>query len=774
MINILGLAFGLTCVVLISLWVWDELRHDQFHSNNNNNNIYQLFAELRSDGEANIVPYSPSALATPLQDRLPEVKDISRSFPANAVFNNGQAKFEEQGLYTDPAFTNIFTFPLLEGKNQLDQPNTVMVTETLAKKYFPHESAIGKTIAITQGKNSTADYVVTGVLRDIPKQSSIQFSFLMSYSDFEDAFRPWWQPANSRGAYTNFNVNTYVSLNEQANISKLNEKLGTFISEFTDQDIKDGLFAYPFNRTYLYGDFSEGRHASGRIKYVQLMSIIALVVLLIASINFINLSTATAGRRAKEVGLRKTVGAHRHQLVFQFMLESIFITLISTALALTFAHLILPFFNLLTEKHIEIPFISMAFVLTCLGVSIFTGILAGVYPAFYLSGFAPSKTLKNAMSPAAGLNFLRKGLVIFQFTLSIVFIVYTIVVYNQISFIQQKDLGIKKDNIVHHSLHSISDQPDAYRNDLLQLPDVKSVSFTEHHPLSVSNGNRFVNWDGKPEDAVIYFNVMQVDRNLLQTFDLKLVDGKNFLEHYQKEGEQYFIINQSAALAINKTDIIGTEMVVWGKKGKVVGVVADFNHQSITKAIEPVILLYNPKEIWRAFINISGEHKQETLKQIEAVYAKYESEYAFDYSFVEDDYQATYSEVNTTGRLNYIFATAAILIACIGLFGLSSYLTEQRTKETGIRKVLGASELSLIKLFSSDFIKLVCVAFIIAIPIAWYYSTHWLSDFAYHIDLGIAPFAIAGVSAITIALITVSYITLKVALKNPVQSLKYE
>ncbi|UII25056.1 ABC transporter permease [Fulvivirga maritima] len=772
MINILGLAFGLTCVLLISLWVWDELRHDQFHANNNH--IYQLFAELKSDEEANIVPFSPSALASPLQDRLPEIQYISRSFAANVVFNNGHYKFKEQGLYTDAAFTSIFTFPMLEGKNQLNQPNTVLITQSLAKKYYPKESAIGKTISITQGKNSTADYVVTGVLQDVPKQSSIQFDFLMSYGEFEDAFRPWWQPGNSRGAYTNFNVSTYVSLFERADIKDVNQKLGKFISQFTGQDVKDGLFAYPFNRTYLYGDFSEGRQASGRIKYVQLMSIIAVVVLVIASINFINLSTATAGRRAKEVGLSKTVGALRYQLVIQFILESIFITLISTALALTLAHLILPLFNILTQKHIEMPFTSAPFVFTCLGVSIFVGMLAGTYPAFYLSAFAPSKTLKNALSPSAGLSLLRKGLVIFQFTLSIVFIVYTIVVYNQISFIQQKDLGIKKDNIVHHSLHSISDQPDAYRNDLLQIPDVKSVSFTEHNPLSISNGNRFVNWEGKPENAIVYFNVMQVDRNLLETFELKLIEGQNFPEKYQKEGEQYFIVNQSAARAINKSDLIGTEMVVWGKKGKVVGVVSDFNHQSITKAIEPLILLYNPKEIWQAFISVSGEHKAETLKQIEAVYSKYESQYAFDYSFVEDDYQAAYSEVNTTGKLNYIFATAAILIACIGLFGLSSYLTEQRTKETGIRKVLGASELSLIKLFSSDFLKLVGIAFIIAIPIAWYYSTQWLADFAYHIDLGIAPFAIAGVSAITIALITVSYITIKVAMRNPVKSLKYE
>lgn len=771
-INILGLAFGLTCAMLISLWVLDEISYDQFHKNGDH--IYQVLGDVTNNGESKIREYAPSALAEPMLDNFPEISQITRIFESQVAFEYGKEKISESGIYADLSLFNIFSFPLKEGnrENMLSGAQSIVISERLAEKYFPQESALGKNIQIVQREK--LNYVITGVFKTIPKQSSLQFDFVMSYDIFQKKNRPWWDGKTNKHAYTNFNIQTYVELVPEADIQRLNKKLNTFIKDFTSIETDDALFVYPFQEHYLHADFSQGRIPTGKIQYVNLLSVIAFIVLLIACINFMNLSTAKAGKRAKEVGLRKTVGATRYQLIFQFLIESILIAFISILIALTLVDILLPAFNLMTHKHIEIPFGSPVFVSTVVCLGLGTGLLAGFYPAFYLAAFSPSKTLTKATTSQGGLSGMRRGMVIVQFALSIVFIVFTLVVSSQIEFIQTKDLGIKKENIVHHFLNGITGNKDVYKNELLSISGVSSVVFTEQAPFDISNGNRGVSWKGKPENEEMYFNVIQVGEGLVETFDLDLLDGKAFPKSYNSEANKHFIINEAAVDLIGAENPLGMNLTVWGFNGQVIGLVRNFHHRSFEYAIEPMIMLYNPDQTFRAYIDIETSDVPKVIGEINKTYTKFESDYPFSYTFVEEEHKASYGEVITIGRLANIFSLAAIFISCMGLFGLSAFITEQRTKETGIRKVLGASEWSLLRLFSTGFVRLVLIAFVIAAPFAWFYSSYWLADYTYHIELGLMPFMIAGGFALLIALLTVSYNTIRAAGADPVESLKYE
>ena len=503
LINVLGLAFGLTCSILISLWVWDELSIDKF--NTNGKNIFRVLGDVNNNGESKIREYAPAALAQPLLETFPEITHVTRVYKTDVVFESGDSKFLESGIYADSSLLSMFSFPLKEGKLEgiLSDAQSIVISEQLAQKYFPGESALGQSISIVEDEK--LNYVITGVLKPITKQSSLQFDFIMAYDKFQDKHRPWWNGETNRHAYTNFNVHTYVTLAPEVDLILLNEKLNTFIADFTEMETDDALFVYPFTEYYLHADFSQGRVPTGKIQYVKLLSVIAFIVLLIACINFMNLSTARAGKRAKEVGLRKTIGATRYQLIGQFMVESILISVISMLIAVTMVDILMPAFNSLTLKSIDFTLNSMGFVSILVLVAIGTGLLAGCYPAFYLSAFSPAKTLQNASSAkGGGLSGIRRALVIIQFSLSIVFIVFTLVVSGQIDFIMNKDLGIKKNNIVHHLLNGITTNKETYKNELLTIPGVQSVVFTEQTPYNLSNANEGVTWKGKPDTGEMY------------------------------------------------------------------------------------------------------------------------------------------------------------------------------------------------------------------------------------------------------------------------------
>lgn len=769
LVNVFGLVFGIMSFGFISLWVWDEVKYDKFHKNADR--IYQVFAEINHSGEQVIRPYAPSSLVEPILERLPEVNEITRVFPAQVVFETGNNKYSEEGIYADSSFLQIFSFPLKEGttKGLFANSNSVIVSSQLAEKYFPDESALGKQIEIVENEKSI--YTVTGVLDELPVNSSLQFDFILSYDEFEERFRPWWGKSN-KASYSNYNVAVYLSLEEGVDALRFNKKLNQFIVSNFDDQSDDELFIYPFAEVYLHSDFNNSRVPTGRILYVKILFSIALFILLIACINFINLSTAIASKRAKEVGLRKVAGAQKRQVITQFLVESTIISLISLLIALMLVEISLPIFNYLTNKFISVPFDSALFIAMLLLGGIVLGILSGSYPAFILSTFEPIKSLKTSNSFNTGGKGMRNGLVIVQFALSIIFIVFSIVVKQQLIYIKNKDLGIRNENIIHHPLNGVKEKKASYKQELLNIPGIQSVSFTEQDPYSLSNSNAGVSWVGKPSDD-IFFNVIQVDYDFLKTFDLHILQGKDFSLNEMSAGSE-FVINESAAKAMMMDDPIGSEITVWGHNGKIIGMVEDYNHQSLTQLIEPVIIIANPEETWNAYIAFNTGEVENLLQSIQKVYAKYEQNYPFDFSFVDDRIESVYQDVIVIGKLSSIFTVVAALISCLGLFGLSAFVAQQKTKEIGIRKVMGADMTNILLMFSATYVKNILISLFIAVPIAWYFASDWLTNYSFHIGLSAWPFVIAGMSAILIAVFTVMYNSLVASMANPIDSLKAE
>jgi len=765
LINVFGLTFGITCFIFIAGWVWNEYNYDRFHEKGDR--IYKVMAEMGVKGESSIVPYAPSALVELISDNVPEVNNISRVFPGEVVFDNSQIKFSEKGIYADPSFLNIFSFPLAEGElnNLFTKPNAVVISSSLAAKYFPEASALGKTIFLTHKENEP--YTVSGVLQEFPSQSSLKFDFILPYQQFEDRHRPWWKRTN-KYSFSNYNVEVYFEAVEGSDQSVLNEKLTAVLDNHSVAPGEDALFTVPFSSFYLNSDFSNGRVATGKSKYLQLLSLVAVLILLIACINFINLYTAMMSNRAKEIGLRKVVGARKAQVVFQFLTESIIISIVSTILAITCVEIFTPVFEILSQKQITLPYSSPIFLILVFGGSILIGILAGLYPSIQFSSANIIAEVKAGASTA-----LRKYLVVIQFTLSIVFIVFTLVVFNQVNFIKNKDLGIRKTNIIKHALHDIRGKQSTYRNELLYIPGVKSVTFTEQSPVATSNKNNGVFWPGKIEESTVFFNVIQVGADYCKTFDIKLKSGGSFQENFNSEIKQV-LINEEAAKLMALEEPVGTALTVWGYSAQIVGVVNNYHHMPLTQAIEPVVILYNPEETWNAYINVDGRQMQEHLAGIKQVYERYEANHPFDFAFLDQEVAKTYDSLTLISRLSIVFTIVALIISYLGLFGLSAFLIQKRSKEAGIRKVMGAGTLNLIYLFTTDFIKLVLIALALAVPVAWVYSEKWLAEFTYHAPLNFKPFLLAGVAAIAIAILSVLYNTLKASLSNPATTLKEE
>lgn len=769
LVNLTGLTFGLLCTLLLSIWAWVELSFDKFHSKSEN--IYQVLGEVKNNNGSIITHFAPSAIAEPLTEQLPEILKSARTFPARVVFTNNEKKFQEAGLYADPEFFSIFDFPLKEGDaSQLfTSPNSVVITEKLAEKYFPNESALGKTIGILNGELNY--YQVSGIAKSLPDNSSLQFDYILSYAEFENKFRPWWKSSN-QASFNNFNVGLFVELAPNADIEQLNSKLSGFISEYTQEGSSNELFAYPFSEIYLQSDFSQGRVPTGKIKNVKLVILFAGIIFIIACINFINLSTAVAGQRVAEIGLRKTAGANVNQLVFQFLTESIIISILSMVIALTLLETLSPLFSTLLGSHISIPLKSWWFLLLVFSSSVFTGVLAGSYPSFILSSISPLKMLGNSKVKTPAFSKFRKGLVIVQFTLSISFIIFSFVAHDQINFLAEKELGVRKDNMLFHGLQGARAHRDAYKNELSSITGVESVAFTEQDPFQNSNGNSNVNWPGKPDDSNAFFNILQVGGDFVKTFELELVEGSGFNHLADKNAPRQYILNEAAAEVIASKDPINMNLELWGISGRVVGVVKNYHHQSLALGIEPVIIVYNPPDTWNAYISISGDDISESIESIRKVYAKYESQYPFDYHFVDERLKASYTDVSDMGKFSNSISTIAVLIASLGLFGLSAFVVEQRKLETGVRKILGAKDTSLVFLFSKDFAKIILVAFLIAAPIGYLYAVNWLNNFAYHTEVNLMPFAASIIITFGIALLTVSFHIIKAARNNPIDIIR--
>lgn len=765
-LNLLGLSTGLACALLIYLWVNNELQVDRFHQKDSQ--LYQVLANMKNSNEVRTIPETNVLLARTLKTEMPEVAyasaALNSSFFGNITLSSKENNIKAAGQFVEPDFLQMFTYPLLHGNlsQVLTEKNSIVISEKLALKLFnTTENLVGKSILWQHGKQ----YVISGILDDVPASSSVQFDFLIPFENFLDS-NPWEKD------WGNSDPNTYLVLKKGTNIDRFNQKLAGFIQTKLEKS-NQTLFARPYAEGYLFGRYENGVQSGGRIEYVKLFSLIALFILVIACINFMNLSTAKASQRLKEVGIKKAVGASRKSLIMQYLGESVLMTFLSLVIAILILVLVLPQFNVITGKQLSLGF-DINLIAAILGVTVITGLLSGSYPALYLSGFNPAVVLKGKLKSSAGELWIRKGLVIFQFTLSVILIIAMLVVYQQIQYIQTKNTGYDKDNILSFNMTGTSpENTNALLAEAKNIPGVVNISSMDHNSLISSFGNSAPTWDGKDPKTVIQFGNIGINYDMIETLGLQIKSGRSFSRKISSDSLEV-ILNEAAVEAMGIKDPIGKRMDVFGDgRRKIVGVVKNFHFQSLHENVKPFALRLSPNTD-AVMAKIKAGTEKQTIDQLQLLYQKYHPGYSFDYRFLDDDYQAQYVSEKRVAILSRYFGGLAILISCLGLFGLAAFTAERRFKEIGIRKVLGASASGVVLLLSKDFLKLVFLAVVIAFPLSWLAMNQWLKGFAYRTSIHISIFLIAGISIILITLFTVSFQAVKAALANPVKSLRSE
>lgn len=680
------------------------------------------------------------------------------------LFTVGNTFDKEKGRYVQGDFLRLFSFPLEKGdaKTALKRPDGVVISKKLAQKYFSNQDPIGKIIKV-DNKDAV---MVTGVLKELPKNNSIQFDFLMSYDR--------WQKTNAWSKeWGNNGPRCYVLLAKNASLAKVNAKIKGYIKT-KNKDSNVELFLQSFPESYLYSKWDSGKQDGGRIEYVRIFSIVAIVILLIACINFMNLATARSVKRAKEVGVRKVIGAVKGVLVGQFMGEAILITSLSLLISIVLVFLLLPTFNLLTEKELTLNFTDPRILATLLGLTVFTGLVAGSYPALFMSSLNPVVVLKGSLKFKPSATYFRKGLVVFQFALSIMLIVGMVIVHEQLDYLQTKNSGYDRENLVYMPLEGdLQTNFSSFKQELQRQPGIKHVTLSQANPLEVGSSTQGVTWPGKDTTQLLLFAQNAISYDYIQTMGIRLVGGRDFGEQYGMDTTNY-IINEASAKKMGYKDPVGKEMTMWGRKGAIVGLMKDFHYNSLHSTIEPLILRLQPKtENWGVVIVRAEAGKtKDALANLEKTFKKFNPSFPFKYSFTDQEYAKQYKSEQVVNQLSNFFAFLAIFISCLGLFGLAAFTAEQRTKEIGVRKVLGASVTNLVGMLSAEFIKLVLVATFIAFPIAWYFLKGWLEKYAYRIEIEWWYFALAAIVAVFIALLTVSSQAIRAALMNPVKSLK--
>ena len=776
-LNVLGLSTSLACTILILLWVGNEISYDRF--NKNLSHTYRITATV---GEQSY-PLAGAPLAEAIKAQIPGIKYVARvkeNYEKPMVFMVGERHFEEKrSYYADPGFLKVFSYPLVSGdaKTALVAPDGLLMTQRTAKKYFGTENAIGRTVRASD----SMVFTVTGILKDIPATSHLQFDMLlpMSYNARTDdnIIRSHWD---------NLDFFSYIVLDDHTAASP--EALGAMERRIREINKKgeptfDAVFhLQPLAKVHLYSkQLAWDVDGQGDISYVRIFSIVAVFILLVACINFMNLATARSARRAKEVGIRKVIGAKRGQLIWQFLSESLLITFVALLLGLVFVVLALPAFNQVTGKGLSIDLSNGWLFAGLLSVFLLTSLVSGSYPAFFLSSFRPIKVLKSKVVRAgAGIYFFRNGLVVFQFVVSIVLIVATTVVYRQLRFIRDRDLGYDKTNLLYIPFKGeMAQKSDALAAALSSSAHLHNYSIISTLPVDVGMGTSGVRWKEITENRVM-FSVMGVDEHFLSLFKMRLASGRGFSTDFAADTVNY-VVNEKAlrVMGMDVNTAVGQSLTVWGTRGTIVGVVRDFNFKPVQSSIDPLILRYNPgagKEWLRgtAVVSVPPAGVAGAIDELRGVWAKLNPAYDFEYGFVDQQLERLYLSEQRMGVLFNTFALLAIFISCLGLCGLAAFTAEQRTKEIGIRKVLGADVAGIVAMLSKGFVRLVLIATLIASPLAWYIMQRWLQDFAYRITISGWVFAGAGMAALLIALFTVSFQAIRAAVANPVKSLQAE
>jgi putative ABC transport system permease protein len=766
-INISGLAIGLAVFLLIMLWIGNEMSYNNFHADKER--IAALMVNKKfTNNEIASYPAVPSLLAPTLAKDLPGIEYAARtSWGDVRLLSKEEKKFTEYGLYVDHDFLNIFTIPLTAGNKEdaLKKPHSILLSETLAKKYFGDENPIGKEILVER----TTPYTIEGIFKDIPSNATLTFDYLMPVKDYFD------QAMGGVENWTSNNMRTYVKLKAGVDNKSMNASILNFMDKYTDQQANTTLFLWELKDWYLRFDFKNGQYAGGgRIKYVKLFSMIAFFILLLACINFMNLSTAGATRRAKEVGVRKVLGAERKSLIAQFMSESVMLAFFSGILALLILTMILPSFNQLINRKISIDYTNPLNILIFIAILLITGLLAGSYPSWILAAFKPVKVLKSSLGSGSGNTaWIRKFLVVTQFTVSVLLIIGTLVVSQQIKYINNKNLGYERENLIWFPNNIEGNKNDLAIQEFLKVPGITEVARASMTFTMPNNRGTSVNWPGKPEGEEIFFSFITADQNIIQTMGMELKEGRTFSKDIISDSTA-FILNEEAVKRMGLKDPVGKEIESFSGKGRIIGVVKDFHFESLHNPISPVIINCKPEWTWLYYARLKGDNIQKTIKGLESVYAKMAPGFIFDYNFQDKEYERLYKSESQTGSLVNWFAFVAIFISCLGLLGLTAFTVERKTKEIGIRKVLGASVIDIVAMVSKQFLSPVAAAIIIAIPASIYFMNNWLQQYAYRINISWWIYAVAAGAVVLVALITISIQSIKAAVVNPVKSLRTE
>jgi ABC-type antimicrobial peptide transport system permease subunit len=766
-VNLVGLSTGLACAMLIYLWVSDEMGIDKFHAKGDR--LYQALLNRQLTDQVVTEHATPAPLAEALVHEMPQVAHAVATTAGIQMplftLTAGNKNVKAAGQFAGRDYFKMFSYPLVQGdENQvLRDKNAIVLSESLARKLFnTSQNIIGKAVVFQQEQT----YLVSGVFADVPASSSDQFDFLLSFEVFKDLMGPG---ATNWG---NTGPRTFVLLREGVDLQGFNAAIRGLIKA-KDNAANTEVFLRPYRDKYLYDTYENGRLAGGRIAYVKLFSIIAFFILLIAASNFMNLSTAKASRRVKEIGIKKALGSGRGTLMGQFLGESLGMAFLSGLVALLLVVLLLPEFNQITGKRLVLRF-DTRLIAGAVGITAFTGLLAGIYPAIYLSGFSPSAVLKGKLPQRPGEGWVRQGLVVLQFALSVVFIVAVTVVYQQVQFIQSRNLGYSKDNLIYFGVEgSVKEKLEPFLSAVKNLPGVVNASSGAHSFLGQQSSTTGLEWEGKNPEDLTQFEVVQVNYDMLQTLGIGMSGGRAFSREFGTDSTR-IIFNEAAIKAMGMKEPVGKTVRLWGEERQIVGVSKNFHFQSLHEAVKPLFFILAPGATWNVMVKMEVGKEKETLSRLGAFYREFNPGFVFDYQFLDTDYQALYAAEKRVSVLSKYFAGLAILISCLGLYGLAAFTAQRRRKEIGIRKVLGLNEMGIVYLLVGSFTRIVAVAIGIALPLSYLLTSRWLADFAYKIDLQWWYFVGAGGVVLLVSWLTVGFQAVKAALVNPVTTLKSE
>ena len=769
-INLIGLSTGLACALLIFLWVRDELGVDKFHEKDSR--LVEVVEINRNPDRPGVNNFTTGILAEELADEMPEVEYAvaSRIRPEQTTIRVEDNYVKAVVQYAGRDFFNVFSYELIHGDKDkvLTDKSAAVISEELAMILFnATDNVVGKVIDIPHYKQ----FQISGVFKRTPANSTAQFDFVLSFEEYKEI--------DPNALNWNYNtVNTYLTLNEGANVEQFNDKIAHFLAGKRDEAYTRylTLSTRPYSEAYLYSytQYENGEPKGGRIEYLWLFSIIGVFILGIACINFMNLSTAKASGRIKEVGVKKAIGAGRETLVFQYLGESVLMSFLSLSIALLLVLLFLPQFNVITGKFLTLS-LDKNLLFIVLGITLLTGVVAGSYPALYLSNFKPAIVLKGKLNSSTGELWARKGLVIFQFAISVLLIVSVVVVYHQIEFVQTQNLGYDKENILYFEIEGkVAENLDTFLSEMRHIDGIVDASSIGQSVVGGSQNTFMIDeWEGKSPDEQVSFETRPVNYGMIELLGVDIKEGRTYSRDFGLEDSK-IIFNETAIEVMGLEDPIGKVISIQGTDLEIIGVTKDFHFASLHEEINPLFFILRPSWTHKIMARVEAGKEQETIGKLQQFYQGYNPGFPFDFKFLDDEYQAQYVAEQRISSLSKYFAGIAILISCLGLFGLAAFTAERRIKEIGIRKVLGASEWKIMELLSGDFAKMVLVAIVIALPLSYYMTANWLDNFAYKIDLEWWYFIGAGMLTMLIALLTVSFQSVKAAMMNPVDSLRTE